>query len=379
MERTPYRFGAPVEPPWFCDREDELAVLSSRMAAGIHVFVLSPRRYGKTSLIRRGMEMVEREGGRCAYANLLLATNEAELAAMILQAVVRGVLGPAGRARHSLENVLSQLRVSPKVSVTADGAVSIALDPVVVGTSWLDVIDDALAVLRRTGSRRPAVLVLDEFQVVAGLGRTGVGGAFKAIADNARDVSIVFAGSHLSVMEQLTKGRGAPLHGMGERLVLDVVPEGPMVAYLQRRAKSVGKRLDKAAARLIYESADRVPNSVQQLALAAFEASRADAAITAEHVVDGFETVVDRSAFIYAQQFEDLGGAPSQQRILKVLARQAVESVYAKSFLDAVGVANANAVTTALHVLDSRELVVRRGRAWDVADPFLRRWLARSS
>lgn len=379
MERTPYRFGAPVEPPWFCDREDELAVLSSRMAAGIHVFVLSPRRYGKTSLIRRGIEMVEREGGRCAYANLLLATNEAELAAMILQAVVRGVLGPAGRARHSLENVLSQLRVSPKVSVTADGAVSIALDPVVVGTSWLDVIDDALAVLRRTGSRRPAVLVLDEFQVVAGLGRTGVGGAFKAIADNARDVSIVFAGSHLSVMEQLTKGRGAPLHGMGERLVLDVVPEGPMVAYLQRRAKSVGKRLDKAAARLIYESADRVPNSVQQLALAAFEASRADAAITAEHVVDGFETVVDRSAFIYAQQFEDLGGAPSQQRILKVLARQAVESVYAKSFLDAVGVANANAVTTALHVLDSRELVVRRGRAWDVADPFLRRWLARSS
>ena len=274
---------------------------------------------------------------------------------------------------------MSQLRVAPKVSVTADGSVSITLDPVAVDASWLDVIDDALAVLRRAGSRRPAVLVLDEFQVVAAMGRTGVGGAFKAIADNASDVSIVFAGSHLSVMEKLTKGRGAPLHGMGERLVLDVVPEGAMVSYLQRRAKSVGKRLDRAPARLIYESADRVPNSVQQLALAALEASRSDAAITAEHVVEGFETVVDRSAFIYAQQFEELGGAPSQQRILKVLARQAVESVYAKSFLDAVGVANANAVTTALHVLDGRELVVRRGRVWDVADPFLRRWLVRSS
>ena len=100
MERGPYRFGAPVEPPWFCDREAELEVLSGRMVAGIHVFVLSPRRYGKTSLIRRAMATVEAGGGRCAYANLLLATDEVELASTILQAVVRGLLGPVGRARH---------------------------------------------------------------------------------------------------------------------------------------------------------------------------------------------------------------------------------------------------------------------------------------
>lgn len=49
MERRPYRFGAPVEPPWFGDREEGLEVLTGRMAAGIHVFVLWPRRYGKTS------------------------------------------------------------------------------------------------------------------------------------------------------------------------------------------------------------------------------------------------------------------------------------------------------------------------------------------
>jgi hypothetical protein len=53
--------------------------------------------------------------------------------------------------------------------------------------------------------------------------------------------------------------------------------------------------------------------------------------------------------------------------------------VYAKAFLDAVQVANANAVTTALRVLDNRELVARRDRSWHVADPFLRRWLTQQS
>lgn len=377
MERGPYRFGAPVEPPWFCDREAELEVLTGRMVVGIHVFVLSPRRYGKTSLIRRAMATVETDGGRCAYANLLLATDEVELAVTILQAVVRGLLGPVGRARHSLESILRQFRVMPTVAVALDGSVSVGLDSSMIRGSWLDVVRDAMSVLRRVAERRPAVLVLDEFQVVAGIGRTGVGGAFKALADEAAGMSIVFSGSHLAVMERLTKGSGAPLHGMGEEMVLEVVPEEPMVDFLQRRARSGGKRLSRATGRLVYRSADTVPNYVQQLALAAFEAAGAGETIEDAHVERGLDVAVDRQASSFAQAFENLGGAPAQQRILKQLARQPTASVYARSFLDAVGVANANAVTTALRALDGRELVVRRGRVWDVADPFLRRWLVR--
>jgi hypothetical protein len=375
VEIRPYRFGAPVEPPWFCDREGELDLLTARMREAIHVFVLSPRRYGKTSLIRRAVDLVRNDGGRCAYANLLLATSEVELASLILEAVARGVLGPARRARQSLETVLRQLRVTPRVTVAPDGSITLGLDAASVGLSWLDVVHDALAILRHAAERRPAVLVLDEFQVVAAIGRKGVGGAFKALADEANDLSIVFSGSHLAVMEQLTKGEGAPLHGMGERLVLDVVPEEPMVGYLQRRARAAGKRLDKVTGRLIYRSADAVPNYVQQLALAAFEAAGSAAVITQDNVAEGFDTVVEREASTFAQQFEELGGAPAQQRILKVLARQPTSAVYAKAFLDAVGVANANAVTTALRVLDGKELVARKGRVWDLADPFLRRWL----
>ena len=256
VRSAPYRFGVPIEPPWFCDREAELDVLTARMRSGIHVFVLSPRRYGKTSLIRRAMDVVEADGARCAYANLLFATSETELATTILQAVVQDLLGRAGRARQSLETILRQLRITSKVSVGADGSVSLGLDASAVASSWLDVVHDAVGLLQRSAKKHPAVLVLDEFQVVATIGREGVGGAFKALADEVTNMGIVFSGSHLAVMEKLAKGAGAPLHGMGERLVLDVVPEEPMVAYLQRRARVAGKRLDKATGRLVYRSAD---------------------------------------------------------------------------------------------------------------------------
>jgi hypothetical protein len=60
---------------------------------------------------------------------------------------------------------------------------------------------------------------------------------------------------------------------------------------------------------------------------------------------------------------------------LKALAVRPTSAVYARPFLEAVGGVNANAVTTALRSLDGRELVSRKARVWDVADPFLRRWL----
>ncbi len=371
----PYHFGSPVEPLYFCDRTDELGVLTARMTGGIHVFVLSPRRYGKTSLIRRSIAKVQREGGRCAFANLLFVTNEVELATTILRAVADCVLGPVGRSTHSLESFLRGLRVTPRISLAQDGSVAFGFDAAVASASWSDIVGDALKLLREAGGRRPSVLVLDEFQAVAHIGRHGLGGAFKALADEATRTSIVFSGSHLTTMEKLTKGAGAPLHGMGETIVLDVIPEGAMSAYLQRRAKSHGKQLDRATARLVYEAADRVPNYVQQLALSAYEAAGRSRSITETDVTRGFVTVVEHNASSYAQQFEDLGGSPVQQRVLKQLVRAPTASVYSKAFLDSVVVANANAVTTALRALDARELVTRRGRLWDIADPFFRRWL----
>lgn len=376
MERTvPYRYGAPVEPPWFCDREDEIGTLTARMRDGIHVFLLSPRRYGKTSVLLRALSRFAEDGGHAGYANLLLCTNEIEVATSVLEAATRAVLSAPGRARHGLEDLLRQLRVRPQVTVGADGSVGFGFEPSVGTRSWRAVLEDALAVLERASGRRRAALVLDEFQVVASVGR-GLGGAFKALADSARRTGIVFSGSHLSVMEKLTRGVGAPLQGMGERVVLDVVERAPMVAYLQRRARAAGKQLAAGTAGRIYTLADAVPNHVQQLAYAAWESAGERQAVTDDDVDAGLHAVALRQGGDFAERFERL--APSQQRLLKALAASPTERVYARAFLDAVGVANANAVTKALGVLAERELVVRRGGQWAVADPFLRHWVTRA-
>ena len=368
---NPFRYGAPVEAASFCDRHAELEVLTARMRSGIHAFVLSPRRYGKTSLLLEALRRLRKGGGRGGYANLLLCTTETEVAGVVLTAVVREVLRPVGRTRRGIEDIVRNLRVAPQIEFSPEGKVTVTLQPAAAADRWYEVLEDAVALLERAGERRPAALVLDEFQQVAEIGPKGLGGAFKALADQARGTSLVFSGSRLSVMERLTRSRGAPLLGMGEAFNLDVVPENDMTAHLVARARRGGKRLPRGDARWLYRRADGIPNDVQWLAHAAYES--AGEVIDRDAIEAGLAAIVERQAGFFAERYESL--APSQRRIVRELARSPREKVYAKEFLDAVMVANANAVTTALRALAEQELVRRDGRQWRLASPFFRAWL----
>ena len=185
-------------------------------------------------------------------------------------------------------------------------------------------------------------------------------------------ISLVLLGSHQSVMDGLTKGRAAPLYGMGELMVIDPIPRQEMVAYLRRRARSGGKQLDEATAGAMYERSSAVPNFVQQVAFAAFEAAPGDV-IDDAAVEAGFALIVARQSSDFAERFEVL--ADSQKRTLLALAAAPAERVYTKAFMETVQVANANAVRKALDVLRGRELVDRRGGRYEVANPFLAAWL----
>ena len=231
------------------------------------------------------------------------------MAAEILVATVNGVLRRPRRAARSLEEVIARLRVTPSVSVTPEGHVSFAFEPALARRAWQQILDDALDVLADAGRRGPVALALDEFQQVAEVG-AGIGGAFKAAADRLTNVSLLFAGSHQSVMEKLTRARGAPLYGMGEVLTLEIVPSEEMTSYLRRRARAGGKRLTKATAELLFERAGGVPNDVQWLAHAAYEHTAGEE--VDERAIDaGLAAVVARQSSSFAERFEAL--APSQQ------------------------------------------------------------------
>jgi uncharacterized protein len=370
---NPYHYGTPVSGDQFAGRTDEAAALSARMRDGINVVVTSPRRYGKTSLLAKTTGMLVEGGGAVVSVNVLVCRDLPTFAARLATAAFGVKGGRWHRLRESAAEFTRRLRVTP--TVTFDGDTPRFTFAAGLATEDADaVIEDVYALLGELSAKRPAALVLDEFQAITDLG-THLPGLFKALADSYPTVSLVVAGSKKHLMERLIGERGAPLYGLAERLALDVLPAPVMTDFLRRRASDGGKSMSVDTAELIVALAGPVPNDIQHLAYEAW--AGAGRSVTAADVQAGLARALAHEASLHADRFEAL--SPGQRRVLSTLATTPAAEPYAAAFVRVVGLANAASVRRALEALATDELVVHRDGVYRVADPFFSAWLSQTA
>jgi len=368
---NPFEYSDPVTGDSFADRRAELQTLTSRMLAGQNVVLISPRRYGKTSLIMNAQVRVRRRGGRTGLANLFWCRNRQDVAHELANAVLRG---PLGWLRGHVEEARQVLAALPGASLAVEkDGYRVSLSPFQPKSDWTAEIRHVMKLVRDAGSpEHPASLVIDEFQKVVEIDPT-LPGLFKSLTDlELRGVSLVLAGSRRHVMHDLHTGPGAPLLGVGEILTLDLVPEADMVAFLRHRSAAGGKEMTEGAARMLYALARGVPAYVQRLAFEAFDSE--GAAIDEVVVERAAATVLKRERQYFEVIYEDL--APNQRSLMRALAVAPERSITSREFLDRSGLRADSSAQRALQSLEASEKVELGPDGWQVTDPLFALWLA---
>jgi hypothetical protein len=369
---NPFHYGTPVEGDQFTGRRHELDALLTRMRNGVNVVLLSPRRYGKTSLLHAAEARLARSRPAAAVieVNVLRATSLSGLVGLLTAGAYRLPGGKWQRARQAVPEFLRRIRVSPIVTFDPTGLPRFGFDTAIAARDAESVLADIYALLAEEAEQRPAALVLDEFQAI-----TRHGGAlpdvFKALADRHPRVSLVLAGSKRHLMEELVSREHAPLFGMAQRLSLGPIPDPEMAAYLRARAEAAGKPLEPEADAYLLSLAGPVPNDIQHLAFEAYEA--ADRRIGAEAVDRGLARAVAHDSVLYAENLARL--SPGQARVLAGLAAGPPEEPYSARFARSVGLASGSSVRKALQPMLLNEDVVEQDGHLVVADPFFAAWL----
>ena len=241
-DEIPFLSGSPVQGAHFGDRDEQTKLLVSRMTSGRNVLVISPRRFGKTSLLLTAAARARRtKGARVGMANLFYCTDRREVAEEVTRAVLNGALGWGGATIGRLRELVRALPgITPRVEA---GGVSYSLAVSSPGHSFLEEIRRPIELLRNSAeSAHPVCLVLDEFQQIAEM--EGLAGVFKGICDDIPEVSLVFSGSHRHLMSVLFEGGGAALKNVAEPLGLDVIPEPEMTAFPAEPVRGVRQAAD---------------------------------------------------------------------------------------------------------------------------------------
>jgi uncharacterized protein len=369
---NPFSFGGPVEGDQFTDREAELRLLVSCMRSGQNVVLLSPRRYGKTSLLGRAADKTKKQGGRVAIVNLMQCSTKREIAEELSRAI--GLLAPHRRDRAFKGFLDAVRRHVPHIAVSIEyERMTYRLEAMPRDYDWTQAIRGVIHALGALGSMgKPVSLVLDEFQVVAEIDET-LPRIFKAIVDEVAAVSLVFSGSKRHLMERIFAGSGAPLLGVGQRIALGPIPEAEMVGFIVNRMREGARDISSDAARFLYRRAGGIPNYVQQLAWWVWERTPSEE-IREMDISRALDAALAMYVGDFTEQVEKLSAL--QRRIIRALSMGPEPRPYAEDFLRRVDIVQASSLSRALGRLSELEFIHETEAGLVVANPFLQRWLA---
>lgn len=240
MQLNPFVFNRPVDPDDLIDRDGEAEQLL-RLAEGGHAVRLSaPRRYGKTSLLRRvGME-ADKAGMNYVEVDFYGVLSRVDVAGRLEDGYGSLRPGPQRIARA----VIQTLR--PSVSVGAAG-VRVESRPHLdeqIGRRLMGLLDLPVRLYERTGKR--TLVAFDEFQALLAVD-SGIDGLFRSrIQRHGNAASYIFAGSNPGLMAHLFGAHERPFFGQARSVRLDPLPDSEIVEHVGERFTATGREVGPA-------------------------------------------------------------------------------------------------------------------------------------
>lgn len=377
---NPFVYGEIVAAGAFADRDEEFHRLTTDLRAGQKVFLISPRRYGKSSLIRRTLDALAKErvltvsvtvAGSSSYVGFLEAYAQALLAADT----------PVSRLRAWAGELMRTMR--PEVLVDASGpgtgAVSLSFPAV---RSTRDVERLAAEVFALPGRiaaarKRSMAIALDEFQTIASFdGGTAVEEALRAAVQHQREVGYVFAGSEPSLMERMISSR-RPFYKAGPVMRLQKIDPDEFAEWLDARFTRTGLRAEAGLGAALVDLADNVPYDVQRLAHETWDDVRAAGRKTVG--LDDLHTTLTRmmrqQATVFEEQWQRLTLA--QRGVLRALVLEQGQELLSAGVRQRHRLAGASSVQSSIAALVREDIVMRDGPHYLLTDSLYREWIAR--
>lgn len=363
---NPFTFDRPVGPADLIDRDQEAAALLRGFEDGSNTRLSSPRRYGKTSLLRRALDDAERAGMARVYVDLYGTRTVEQVHARVERAYEAQLKGPVGRAFATL------LRARGAGISTPVGGVQLPASGGPAERALLDLLDLPRALHERTGTR--VALAFDEFQEILAAGQ-GVDGLIRSVIQHHEAAaSYVFAGSHPGLMAELFSDRARPFYGQAAPLVLDRLDGGDLADYVGGRFEQTGRDAGAALTRLI-DLADGHPQRAMLLAHLLWNATNPGATADDEE----WSRTLDAVEPFTVDELEGIWGSlsPVERGVAEAVA-MADQGLTARATLERFGLTKGAAPAAASRLVATGVLVedTARPTRHRLVDPLFARWVA---
>jgi uncharacterized protein len=376
---NPFVYGEIVPDAAFVDRETELDRLVEDLGQAQKVFLISPRRYGKSSLIRQALGTLARRGSLTVEVTVSSYSSYVAFLEGYARALA-AVETRLERARAWLLDAISstrpEVRYEPRETGLGRFAVAFPLAQTARDVNRL--ANEVFALPGRLAAerKRKVVIALDEFQAVDAFNGGSVENALRAAAQQQRQVGYVFAGSEPSLMEKMI-GPRRPFYKAGPVMRLQKIPADIFAAFIEARFTRTGIKPEAGLGAAIVDVAGNLPYDVQRLAHETWD----DVHGAGERRA-GFDNLHETLTRLLGEQepiFESVWQrlTLAQRAVLRAAVLQNGRELLAAETRERHRLGGTSSIQASLGALVKQDLLLKEGPRYVVVDSLLREWIAR--
>lgn len=376
---NPFVYGEIVPVAAFVDREAELERLTGDLVAGQKVFLISPRRYGKSSLIRQSLRAASRAGALTVEVTVSSYSSYVAFLEGYASALVSVEARP-DRARTWLKELLAAARLEVRVEPDERGRGQLAL-AFPSARSDRDVsrlAQEVFALPARVAAarRRRMAIALDEFQAIAQFDGGSVEHALRAAVQQQREVGYVFSGSEPALMERML-GRSRPFYKAGPVMRLQKIPADTFARFLESRFRATGIKPIAGLGGAIVELAGNLPYDVQRLAHELWDDARAAGlrSVGLDDLHATLRRLLGEHQTLYEAMWQQL--TLPQRAALRGAVLEDGHALLSADVRHRHRLGGASTVQASLAALVRDEVLAREEDRYVVVDSLLREWVAR--
>lgn len=353
---TPFIFGKIATDKNFTDRETETSCLIQNFTSLINTIIISPRRWGKSSLVNKAAKLAMEQESKLRVCNIDLfnVRNEEHFYSLLAQKVIAATSSKWEEAVESAKSFFSHL--VPKISIGTDPGNEVSID-----FDWdtvKHIPDEVLDLAERIAKKKnlKIVICIDEFQNISEF--TDPDYFQKKLRSHwqqHQNVAYCLYGSKRHMMMEVFTNSSKPFYKFGNLMFLDKIGTQYLMEFISRRFADTGKEIADEASRLIVELVDNHPYYAQQLAQQSW--LRSKDVCTVDIVHEAHTALVEQLSLLFVTITETL--TTQQLNYLKALiaeekAISSTEVMYRYHISSTTSIARSKAALIKNDILDNK-------------------------
>lgn len=363
-------YGVSVSGENFTDRIQETRRLKMDFENGLNVVLISPRRMGKTSLVKRVQQVVNPNIVHTVYVDIYDCKSEYDFYNKFAESVLRQTSNRMEIFLGKTKKFLT--RLTPKISFSSDPAydysVSLGITPKEYTPEEILQLPELIA----KQMRKHIVVCIDEFQQVAEWPDSlQVQKRMRGVWQHQKHVSYCLFGSRQHIMNNLFQNKSMPFYQFGEPNYLQPISTEDWIPFIHQKFEEKGLKIAENQIRIICDTVRNQSSYVQQLAWNVM--INTNDVVSEQSIKEGINDLLIQCTPLFMEQTGKLSSY--QMNFLKAIAAGQHDQFTSSTVLQEYQLGSKSNVDRLQKVLCEKEYIMLTTEGFFLTDPIMELWL----